>query len=88
MSEEEWHSMMEKLCKKMIREQKEEHKKKRIYHPPQPIPNSVLFKKRTKKDEKEVQARRKDALSCSLIFGSPLVIMLKKNNNFTLSLIN
>ena len=53
--------MMEKLCNKMIREQKEEHKK-RICNPPQ-IPDSVLYKKHMKKEERDVEARRNDALS-------------------------
>ena len=61
MTQEEWDTMMEKLCKKMIRDQKEAHKK-RIRNPPQ-IPDSVLYKKCTKKEERDVEARRKDALS-------------------------
>ena len=52
--------MMEKSCKKMIKEQNE--KKKCVCHP-EPIPDKVLYKKRTKKDEKDVEARRNDALS-------------------------
>ena len=61
MTQEEWNAMMEKLCKKMIREQKEAHKK-RIRNPPQ-IPDSVLYKKCMKKEERDIEARRKDALS-------------------------
>ena len=48
-------------CKKMIRDQKEAHKK-RIRNPPQ-IPDSVLYKKRMKKEERDIEARRKDVLS-------------------------
>ena len=61
MTQEEWDAMMEKLCKKMIRDQKEAHKK-RICYPPQ-IPDSVVYKKHTKKEERDIEARRKDALS-------------------------
>ena len=61
LTEEEWHTEMEKTCLKMIKEQKE--KKKSIHHPPYPIPDSVLLKKHMKKDEREPQAKRKDALS-------------------------
>ena len=50
-----------KALQKMIKDQKEVHKK-RIRNPPQ-IPDSVLYKKRTKKEERDIEARRKDALS-------------------------
>ena len=57
MTQEEWNAMMEKLCKKMIKDQKEVHKK-RIRNPPQ-IPDSVLYKKRTKKEERDIEAEEK-----------------------------
>ena len=45
----------------MIKDQKEVHKK-RICNPPQ-ISDSVLYKKCMKKEERDIEARRKDALS-------------------------
>ena len=63
MSDEEWHLMKERTCVKMIKEQKKEEHNKCVHHPQPQIPDSILFKKCMKKDEREVQARRKDALS-------------------------
>lgn len=57
-SDEEWHEMMEKTVKAMIKEQQS---KKRYITPPAPA-NTVL-RKRTKKQEEAALAKRKDDLS-------------------------